>query len=99
VRRLVTIVRREAAAGVSAALLHIADACCVANVAIPPVLPAGQEPRNFGLHLVKQLAVVRQLTDIIPPAGPGVRRSDSRGSAIRKIFRTSPTLRDGWEPG
>ena len=33
------------------------------------VLPAGKEPRNFGLHRVKQLAVVRQLTDIIqrPP--------------------------------
>jgi hypothetical protein len=28
VRRLVTILRREAAAGVSAALLHFADACC-----------------------------------------------------------------------
>jgi hypothetical protein len=27
-----------------------------------------------------------------------VRRSDSRGSAIRKILRPSPTLRDGWEP-
>jgi len=69
VRRLVTILRREAAAGVSAALLHLADACCAAGVAIPPVLPAGKEPRNFGLHRVKQLAVVRQLTDIIqrPP--------------------------------
>ena len=68
-RRLVTILRREAAAGVSAALLHFADACCAAGVAIPPVLPAGKEPRNFGLHRVKQLAVVRQLTDIIqrPP--------------------------------
>src|SRR5258707_1671148 len=48
VRRLVTILRREAAAGVSAALLHIADACCAAGVAIPPVLPAGKELRNFG---------------------------------------------------
>jgi hypothetical protein len=69
VRRLVTILRREAAAGVSAALLHIADACCPAGVAVPPVLPAGKEPRDFGLHRVKQLAVVRQLTDIIqrPP--------------------------------
>ncbi|HEV3382127.1 MAG TPA: hypothetical protein VG142_14275, partial [Trebonia sp.] len=28
VRRLVTILRREASAGVSAALLHFADACC-----------------------------------------------------------------------
>ena len=64
-RRLVTSLRREAAAGVSAALLHIADACCAANEAIPPVLPAGKEPRNFGLHRVKQLAVARQLTDII----------------------------------
>jgi hypothetical protein len=27
--------------GVSAALLHIADACCAAGVAIPPVMPAG----------------------------------------------------------
>src|SRR5260370_24345587 len=35
------------AAGVSAALLHIADACCAAGVAIPPVSPAGKEPRNF----------------------------------------------------
>jgi hypothetical protein len=34
-------------------------------VAIPPVSPAGKEPRNFGLHRDKQLAVVRQLTDII----------------------------------
>jgi hypothetical protein len=69
VRRLVTILRREAAAGVSAALLHFADACCAAGVAVPPVLPAGKEPRDFGLHRVKQLAVVRQLTDIIqrPP--------------------------------
>jgi hypothetical protein len=34
-----------------------------------PVLPAGKEPRNFGLHRVKQLAVVRQLTELIqlPP--------------------------------
>jgi hypothetical protein len=41
-------------------------------VAIPPVLPAGKEPRNFGLHRVEQLAGVRQLTDIIqlPPATP-----------------------------
>jgi hypothetical protein len=53
VRRLVTILRREAAAGVSAALLHLGDACCPADVAVPPVLPAGKEPRNFGLHRVK----------------------------------------------
>jgi phenylpyruvate tautomerase PptA (4-oxalocrotonate tautomerase family) len=35
-------------------------------------LPAGKEPRNFGLHRVKQLAGVRQLTDIIqrPPTTP-----------------------------
>ena len=37
---LVAILRREAAAGVSAALLHFADACCAADVAIPPVLQA-----------------------------------------------------------
>ncbi len=39
------------------------------SVAVPPVLPAGKEPRNFGLHRDKQLAVVRQLTGIIqrPP--------------------------------
>ena len=30
-RRLVTILRREAAVGVSAALLHITDACCAAG--------------------------------------------------------------------
>jgi hypothetical protein len=42
-----------------------ADACCAADVAIPAVLSARTEPRNFGLHRVKQLAVVRQLTDII----------------------------------
>src|SRR6476646_11100573 len=45
-RRLVTILRREAAAGVSAALLHFADACCAAGVAIPT---AGKQPRNLGL--------------------------------------------------
>jgi len=28
-------------------------ACCPADVAVPPVLPAGKEPRNFGLHRVK----------------------------------------------
>ena len=33
-----------------------------------------------------------------PAAGPGVRRSDSRGSAIRKILRPSPALRDGGAP-
>jgi hypothetical protein len=41
-------------------------------VAIPPVSPAGKEPRNFGLHRVKQLAVVRQRAEIIqlPPTTP-----------------------------
>jgi hypothetical protein len=41
-------------------------------VAIPPVLPAGKEPRNFGLHRVKELAGVRQVTDVIqlPPTPP-----------------------------
>src|SRR5216683_3757167 len=69
---LVAILRREAAAGVSAALLHFADACCAAGVAIPPVLSAGKEPRNFGLHRVKQIAVVRRRAEIIqlPPATP-----------------------------
>jgi hypothetical protein len=31
VRRLVSILRREAASGVSGALLHFADACCAAG--------------------------------------------------------------------
>jgi hypothetical protein len=72
VRRLVTILRCEAAAWVSAALLHFADACCAAGVAIPPVSLAGKEPRNFGLHRDKQLAGVPQRTDIIqlPPTTP-----------------------------
>jgi len=39
------IVRRKAAPGVSAALLHLADACCAAGVAVPPVWPAGKGPR------------------------------------------------------
>jgi len=65
VRRLVTILRREAAVGVSAALLHFAEACCAVGVALPPVSPAGKERRNFGLHRVRQLAGVRQLTGII----------------------------------
>jgi len=43
------IVRRKAAPGVSAALLHLADASCAARVAVPPVSPAGKEPRDFGL--------------------------------------------------
>jgi hypothetical protein len=65
----VAIVRREAAAGVSAALLHFADAWCAAGVAIPPVLPAGKEPRDFGLDRDTQLAVVRQRAEIsqLPP--------------------------------
>jgi hypothetical protein len=78
VRRLVTILRREAAAAVSAALLHFADACCAANVAIPPVLSAGKEPRNFGLHRDKRLAGVRQVTAIIqlpPTARPPADRT------------------------
>ena len=47
-------------------LLHFADACCAAGVAIPP---AGKEPRNFGLDRDKQLAVVCQRAEIIqlPP--------------------------------
>jgi hypothetical protein len=140
----VAILRREATAGVSTALLHFADARCAAGVAVPPVWPAGKEPRNFGLDRDKQLAGVRQRAEIIqlpattppladrtlvlltgapegrwawagmrtptpnssaphaprsrrteqelawqiaviPPAVAGVRRSDSRGSAIRKI--------------
>jgi len=44
--RLATILQREPAAGLSAALLHFADACCAAGVAIPPT---GKEPRDFGL--------------------------------------------------
>jgi hypothetical protein len=69
---LVATLRREAAAGVSAALLHFADACCAAGVAIPPVLPTGKEPRNFGLDRNKQLARVRQRAEIIqlPPTTP-----------------------------
>src|SRR5229473_6083549 len=46
--RLVTILRREAAAGVSAALLHFADACCAAGVAVPPVLHRGTRFRGRG---------------------------------------------------
>jgi hypothetical protein len=65
----VAILRREAAGRVSAALLHFADACCAAGLAIPPVVPTGKEPRNFGLERDKQLAVVRQRAEIIqlPP--------------------------------
>jgi hypothetical protein len=69
---LVAILRRKAAAGVSAALLHIADACCAAGVAIRRSCRPGKEPRNFGLHRDKQLAGVRQRADIIqlPPTTP-----------------------------
>src|SRR6476646_5654450 len=139
---LAAILRRKAAAGVSAALLHFADACCAAGVAVPPAWPGGKGPRDFGLDRDKQLAGVRQRAEIIqlppttpaladrtlgaadrgarrptgfgrvrehqrrtrqrrtrsdrgtgqefawhtaviPPAGPGVRRSASRGPAIR----------------
>jgi hypothetical protein len=68
----VAILRRKAAPGVSAALLHFADACCAAGVAVPPVVPTGKEPRNFGLDRDKQLAVVRQRAEIIqlPPTTP-----------------------------
>jgi hypothetical protein len=73
------IVWREAAAGVSAALLHFADACCAAGVVVPPVLPAGKGLPNFGLDRDKQLAGVRQRAEIIQlppmtlhwPTGPG----------------------------
>src|SRR6185437_834660 len=67
VRRLVTILRREAAAAVSAALLHFADACCAAGVAIPP---AGNEPRNFGLGRFPETTTrVRALEALAPGAG------------------------------
>ena len=68
------IVRRKAAPGVSAALLHLADACCAAGVAVPPVWPAGKGPRDFGLDRDKQLAVVRRRAEIIqlPPATPAL---------------------------
>jgi len=59
------IVRRGAAGGVSAALLHFADACCAAGVVVPPVLPGGKGPRNFELDRYKQLAGVRQRAEII----------------------------------
>jgi hypothetical protein len=41
-------------------------------VEIPPVSPAGKEPRNFGLHHDKQLAVVHLRAEIIqlPPTTP-----------------------------
>jgi hypothetical protein len=66
------IVRREAAAWVSAALLHFADARCAVGMAIPPVLPAAKEPDNFALDRDRQPAVVRQRTGIIrlPPTTP-----------------------------
>jgi hypothetical protein len=41
--RLVTILRREDATGVSAALLHFADACCTANVAARGRSPARRD--------------------------------------------------------
>jgi hypothetical protein len=64
-----TILRSKTAAWVSAALLHFADACCAAGMAIPPVLPAGKAPPNFGLDRDKQFAGVRQRAEIIqlPP--------------------------------
>jgi len=70
----VAIVRRKAAPGVSAALLHLADACCAAGVAVPPVWPAGKGTRDFGLDRDKQLAVVRRRAEIIqlPPATPAL---------------------------
>src|SRR5216683_2447283 len=67
---LVAILRREAAAGVSAALLHFADACCAAGVAIPPVLPAGKEPRNFGLETSSSRASASAEIIQLPPATP-----------------------------
>jgi len=54
VRRLVTILRREAAAGVSAALLHLADACCPAGVAIPPSCRPGKSRVTSGWRARRQ---------------------------------------------
>ena len=95
VRRLVTILRSGAAAGVSAALLHFADACCAAGVAISR---AGKEPRNFGLHRVKQLVVVRRRAEIIqlPPATPRLKLAQA-GWCARTEISICPT---GWDwPG
>src|SRR5690349_15675419 len=71
---LTAILRSETEAGVSAALLHFADACCAAGVAVPPVWPAGKEPRDFGLGRAMQLAGVRQRAEIIqlPPTTPAL---------------------------
>jgi hypothetical protein len=70
-------------------------------VAIPPVLPAGKEPRDFGLDRDKQLAVVRQLTEIIqlPPA---TRQSYRRvslpvlGCAVVGVLVMAITSRSWW---
>jgi len=48
VRRLVTILRREAAVGVSAALLHITDACCAAGRGHTPRGARGR--MGMGVH-------------------------------------------------
>jgi hypothetical protein len=90
---LVAILRRKAAAGVSAALLHFADACCAAGVAIPPALPAGKEPRNFGLHRDKQLAGVRQRARDHPAA------ADDPALAVRTWVLLTEAPEGGWGLG
>ena len=66
-RRLVTILRREAAAGVSAALLHFANA-----VARPGGNTAGRkEPRNLSYRRDQAAATITFRTGLRePPAGP-----------------------------
>jgi len=59
--------------------------------------PAGKEPRNFGLHRVKQLAAVRRRAEIIqlPPTTPRLKLAQA-GSARTEIS-ICPT---GWDwPG
>jgi hypothetical protein len=74
VRRLVTILRREAAAGYpqhycTLRMPVVRPGWRSAGVEIPPVSPTGKEPRNFGLHRDKQLAVAHRRGEIIqlPP--------------------------------
>jgi hypothetical protein len=53
-------------------------------------LPAGKEPRNFGLHRVKQLAGIPEVTDIIQLAPA------TRPPADRTWVLLTEAPKDGW---
>src|SRR5260370_28432879 len=90
VRRPVTILRREAADGVSAALLHFADACCAAGVAIPPARKERQ-----GIRDDCQISASWPIGQTVAEARRHVKRRTAGPKRGRMADMTLPALPEG----